>query len=300
MQVGWAAEAGRDLSPDCADQHPVAERQGHIQRGGEDRVHPGTSAGAVTVEDSVPADGQARVAATDPQLRLTFNAPMDPQAVGRIHLDGRDAPTLKTQLSDDGTQLALNVTTPLQPDHSYALVVPSGVASIFGEAFRSDRVIRFSTAPGRCPPNVYRESFAGDGYVADPTLEVDLRNTESPHSGEYAIKLHATTKDGMIYFFAGTSDHGDGRRPVDLSPYKRIEFWMRGTPERAWVKIGHPVFDKAFTQTHMDGVTQEYKRFTLDLPEPKSQISTLLVIGIATGETLYLDDIRFVGDSDGR
>ena len=69
----------------------------------------------------------------------------------------------------------------------------------------------------------------------------------------------------------------------------------KGAPDHfvAVVKPGTVLFE-------MGGVTREYKRFTLDVPEPKSQISTLLVIGIAAGETLYLDDIRYVGAADDR
>ena len=90
---------------------------------------------------------------------------------------------------------------------------------------------------------------------------VDLNNAEAPHSGRHAIKLTAADKEGSVHFFHGTSDQGAGRAPVDLSRYRAIEFWIKGTANDVWVKIGHPVFDKnAFTQMHLEGVAGEYRR----------------------------------------
>jgi endoglucanase Acf2 len=250
----------------------------------------------LAVESSVPTDGQERVNAARPELLLTFNAPMNASDLGRLRLDGPSAPTVRPELVGDGTQVKLQIAGPLEPDQTYAIVIPAGLTSIWGDTLRSEQAIRFSTAPAACPPNVYRESFAGGGYSADQTLEVDLRNTESPHSGQYAIKLRAPQQDGTVYFFAGTSDHGEGRKPVDLSAYKQVEFWLKGSTDRIWIKVGHPVFDKqAFTQTNQGGITQQYQRFALELPEPKQEINTLLAISVPAGQTVYVDDIRFVG-----
>ena len=142
---------------------------------------------------------------------------------------------------------------------------------------------------------MYADSFAGNGHSADSSLKVDFRNTESPHSGKYAIKLQAGDSDGSLYLFAGTSDNGAGRAPVDLSRFSKLEFWMKGTTDTAWLKIGHPVYDDGgFHLEHLQGITGQYQRFQIDLPEKRSAINTLLAISIAKGQTLFIDDIRFV------
>ena len=248
---------------------------------------------------SVPADGQERVDLIRPELLLTFNAPIDAKSLAGVRLNGGRTPALTARVLDEPSQVRLEPAGPLEPDRSYSLVVPAGVASAMGDALQADCVIRFTTRPPTCPPNVYAESYAGAGYSAPETLEVDMRNAESPHSGKYAIKLHSAGKDGMIYFFAGTSDNGDGRKPVDLSGYEEVEFWMKSTADGIWAKVGHPVFDHAFNQVRLTGVTGEYQRFSLKVPEPKGDINTLLAIAVPAGATVFLDDIRFIGPGGG-
>ncbi len=250
----------------------------------------------MTLERSNPADGQSRVDPARPGIVLGFNAPVDPKTLGRIRLEGPEAPAISTRVLADGWQVGVDPAAPLRADESYAVIVSAGLASVFGPSLTADRVVRFTTAPMPCPPNVYRESFAGGGYNADSTLTVDLNNAEAPHSGRLAIKLTAADREGTVSFFHGSGDQGDSRSPVDLSRYRAIEFWIKGTAPDVWLKIGHPVFDKnAFNQMHLEGVTGAYRRCLLEIPTPKTEINTLLVISVPAGKSVYLDDIRFVG-----
>ena len=97
-----------------------------------------------------------------------------------------------------------------------------------------------------------------------------------------------------MYLFRGSNDHGEGRKPFDATPYEAIEFHVRGTAPIAWVKVGHPVFDQAFTQQRLDGVTGTYRRFRVPLPEKRGALNTLFAISVEPGATLFVDEIRLV------
>lgn len=73
--------------------------------------------------------------------------------------------------------------------------------------------------------------------------------------------------------------------------------WWRARPAAAsslWLKVGHPVFDQAFGQRRLEGITPVYQRFSIPLPQVRTNLNTLLAIGVEPGETLYVDDIRLV------
>ena len=107
----------------------------------------------LALERSVPADGQERVDPARPELTLDFNAPMDPKTLGRVRLEGPGAPAVTPRVAGDGWRVGVEPAAALRPDESYALVVPGGVASAFGQTLAADRVIRFTTAPSPCPPS---------------------------------------------------------------------------------------------------------------------------------------------------
>jgi len=257
---------------------------------------------AFTVEDQPPlaivkssaANGQERVPLDLKQIEVVFNAAMNDATLRNVKLNGAGAPGLQAAGSDPSGKVVFNLTGPLAPDETYTLAIPTSVLTTGGARLGTERRISFSTAPPASPPNVYQESFAGGGFSHDGSVLVDTKHEGDAHSGRYAIKLTAGEKGGSAYFFAGTSDHGDGRVPLDLTQYQRLEFWMKGTSPDAWIKIGHPVFDKAFHQVHLEGITTQYQRFTIEIPVPKNQINTLLVVSVPAGKTLYLDDVRFV------
>lgn len=242
---------------------------------------------------SQPSDGEERVSNRS-ELRLAFNAPLTAESAGRVKLDGKNAPAISAKSAVRGETWLYTLQGPLEQDETYTLIVPAGITSIFGDKLAGEKRVQFVTAPRPCPPNIYAESFAGGGHW-NGALEIDFSNTESPHSGQRAIKLTAPHGDGGLALFAGTESNGSGRQPVDLSPYKQVEFWIKGDCESVWIKIGHPVFDKnAFTQTNLKGITGQYQRFTLDIPSPKTEINTVFEISIPKGATVYLDDIRFI------
>ena len=242
---------------------------------------------------SSPRNNAARVLATA-AIKLLFNDPIKAASLTGIHLVGRKTMAVKYQPFHHGFGVMVQPTRALQTDTTYTLVITPSVCSIGGHRIRKPQTIAFSTQPAPCPPNVYTESFVGHGVATDGTVQVDLRNRAHPHSGTYAIKITGGARGGSAYFFNGSSDHGDGYKPVNLTGYKYLQFYICGDTHAVWFKIGHPVFDGAFFQTHLTGITSHYKRILLPVPKPKDHIGTLFVISIKPDKTVYLDDMRFV------
>ena len=76
--------------------------------------------------------------------------------------------------------------------------------------------------------------------------------------------------------------------------YVEVEFRACGTASSVWLKVGHPVFDQAFGQRRLEGITPAYQRFSMPLPEVRTNVNTLLAIGVEPGDILFVDDIRLV------
>ncbi len=251
----------------------------------------------LALESSQPAQGQERVPA-NAELQLTFNAPITAKSASQVRLEGKDAPALTPKASNRADTWDYALAGELQPDESYALVIPAGITSTFGDKLAEEKRVTFASGPSSCPPNIYAESFAGNGHWKND-IDIDWANAESPHTGQRAIKLTTRDKEGALALFNGSDNRGSGRQPVDLMKYRQVECWIKGTCDSLWIKIGHPVFDnKAFNQTHVQGVTQTYKRFTLDIPSPKNEINTVFEITVPAGATVYVDDIRFIDGKD--
>jgi len=243
---------------------------------------------------STPANGAARVAVSGLTMQLKFNAPLNPRSISAIRLVGAGSHGLKVKMAHHGWWVDIKSRSSLLYDHTYRLVVPAGLTSRFGHALGHAVSIQFSTTPEPCPPNVYTESFAGNGVGTDGTVKVNLRCTKHPYAGHYCICVSGGAKGGSAYFFNGTSDHGSGWKPVNLTGYSKLRFYIRGNTGSIWFKIGHPVFDGAFFQTQLHGITDQYKRFALPIPKPKTHIGTLFVVSVPAGKTIYLDNVRFI------
>jgi hypothetical protein len=133
----------------------------------------------------------------------------------------------------------------------------------------------------------------------DEAMTVDARNRERPHSGKFAIKLVAAAdapRDGTVSLLAGSADNGDGRKPVDL---RVVQSESNSTSAAIATACGRRSVIRCSTKmrssrAHLTGVGKDYRRFTLDIPSPKDQINTLLVLSVPPGKTVYVDDIRFV------
>ncbi|HEX8341218.1 MAG TPA: glycosyl hydrolase [Tepidisphaeraceae bacterium] len=247
-----------------------------------------------------PADKQNRVAADLKEVRVWFNAPIDPATLAALTLGGPGVSGVEASVSpDDPTKVTLKLTGAIEPDGAYTLSVSPALKSVRGDALAAEARATFAAAASSCPPNVYAESFAGAGVLSEPGMVVDPANAESPRGGTYAIKITAGDQPGNVTFSNGPSDHGEGRRPVDFSAYDTLELWIKGDAPDVYVKIGHPVFDnKAFEQTHVQSVTSEYSRVTIKIPSPKTDINTLLTIGVPAGKTVYVDDVRAIKGGD--
>ena len=55
----------------------------------------------------------------------------------------------------------------------------------FGIKLAEEKRVTFASAPSPCPPNIYAESFAGNGHWKN-NIDVDWANAESPHTGTRA------------------------------------------------------------------------------------------------------------------
>jgi len=252
---------------------------------------------AFSVAGITPSDAQKNVAVAYKQIIVTFSTQVDKSSLDGITFSGPGVTGLKFATADPNGAVFFDIQGALQNSQTYTINVPPTVKSLSGKPFGRTQTMSFSTEPpGRTdfPEVLYGDSYAGKFISVDVGTTVDLQNTESPHSGKYAIKIKGGSNEGMVYFLAGTSDNDAGREPVNLSKYSAIEFWVKGDMDVAWVKIGHPVFDLAFTQTQVTGITGEYKRFAIPIPFPKDAIGTLFAINVLPGKTLYIDDIKFI------
>ena len=244
-----------------------------------------------------PPDAAERVALDLGQIVVRFNAPIDAATLKKVRLRGAGAPSLVPEIDpQDPERVVFKVSGPLQPDAGYALHLPADLAAGTERRLGEPVTVAFTTEPSPCPPNVYRDSFAGRGHTVSGGLRVDFASAVKPHGGAFSIRLVAGDTDGTLYLFHGTSDHGDGRDAVDLRAYDRIALSLRSDAEGEplWLKIGHPVFDAAFHQVRYTQATPQFQQVKLELPEGRDQINTLLVVGVPAGATVDLDDIRFL------
>ena len=195
---------------------------------------------------------------------------MDVDTLEAICLEAPGVEGLKLQSGEENEQIEFEICGGLQLSESYTLRIPSNVVSSTGQELSVPQELTFATQAAPCPPIVYRETLGGGGFRHDKSMNVDFRNSESPRTGSFAIKLETTDRRGYLYLCAGTSDHGEGRKPVDLSGCDRLEFRLTGSAEVAWLKIGHPVHDKSFHQIQLDDITDPYQRYSIEVPMTKS------------------------------
>jgi hypothetical protein len=247
---------------------------------------------ALVLTSTDPAANATRVPLDLGQITLQFNNPVTVASLANVRLEGPGVKGLIAQVH--GTTASFKIDGQLQSDQPYSVMIPTSVTSVAGHGLGTEGRIQFMAAGPACPPNVYADSFAGMGIGHDDGINVDLQNAEQPHSGKFAIKISTGDKEGTVYFFAGRSDHGDERKPIDLTGYDRLEFFVKGDAPDLWVKIGHPAFDKAFHQEQIHKVSPKYSKYTISVPQPSNQIGTLFVISVPAHKTVYLDDLRFL------
>lgn len=245
--------------------------------------------------DSSPKSDSDRVALSRKEITLQFNQPIDHDTLGTLTLHGKQALALTVLPTTQPNTLRLELSENLVSDQTYELTLPATLTSMGKQSLGKPLVLRFVTTPPTMPPNVYAESFSGNGISHDDSITVDMLNTENPCDGKHAIKLAGTKGEGMLYLFAGTKDNGEGRTPIDLTEYESITFDLCGSAKEVWVKIGHPVFDKdAFGLHRLTDISQQYKSYTIKLPSPKDQINTVLAVSVQADSTVYIDNIRFI------
>ncbi|HAI11796.1 MAG TPA: hypothetical protein DCM28_08825 [Phycisphaerales bacterium] len=250
---------------------------------------------ALKLVDSSPKNASERVPLSLDTIELHFNQPVLTDTAGTLELQSKTAIALTVGKNQQANTLQLKLAQGLVSDQTYVLTLPATFASENNQTLGKPLVLRFVTSPPSMPPNVYTESFAGGGFSHDDSITVEMLSTENPSGGKHSIKLTGTQGEGMLYLFAGTSDHGEGRKPIDLSDYDAIAFDLCGSAKEVWIKIGHPVFDKdAFGLHRLDDIGLLYKTYTLKLPSPKDQINTVLAVGVQADTEVFIDNIRFI------
>jgi hypothetical protein len=251
----------------------------------------------LALESSTPAPDADRVAVDLPRIELTFNARMDEASLAGVALRGPRAPALRPAGSRDGIHFRYELAGPLAADSVYDVEVPSARA-LNGARAAAPLGWSFTTQAGPCPPVLYGDSFAGEGFTADGTLKAEFRHRDQPFSGRHALRLDGGAKGGTLYLFRGRSDHGEDRRGVDAEAFAAVTFQARGDAEESWIKVGHPVFDGtgAFAQTRLTGFGSAYRSYRVPLPTVRTNLGTLLAVSVPAGRTLVLDDIRYAGE----
>jgi uncharacterized repeat protein (TIGR03803 family) len=122
------------------------------------------------LQSSVPANGATAVAAGTTPIVLTFNKAVDPTTLTGVNLVGSGI--VATTVSASGTTVSLAPTAALQPGTTYTLVIPSGVADLFGNRFGTTQHLSFTTAASTtvAVPIVYTAQPTGATNLTSATI----------------------------------------------------------------------------------------------------------------------------------
>lgn len=154
--------------------------------------------------------------------------------------------------------------------------------------------------------------FIPSGWMGDyGDLRIDDAFGQSPQSGKTSIKISYSGKATQGANWAGifwqnpANNWGDKPGGYDLSAYKRLTFWARGTDGTEKInefKVGGITGDNGDSDAANIGpitLTKEWKQYTIDLSDKNL---THMVGGFCwsasrdenpNGFTIYLDEIRF-------
>lgn len=154
--------------------------------------------------------------------------------------------------------------------------------------------------------------YAPSGWMGDyGDLRVDDASKDKPHAGTTAIKITYSGKAAQGANWAGVfwqhPPNNWGNKPggFDLSKYKKLTFWARGTTgseKVAEFKVGGITGENPDSDSASIGpvaLTKEWTKYTIDL---SGKDLTHIVGGFAwaanrddnpQGFTIYLDDVRF-------
>ena len=164
----------------------------------------------------------------------------------------------------------------------------------------------------KLPLTVYAEGgeavpFTPSGYMGSAgAIKMNESYKEKPHSGKTCLEVSFTAKDGWggVVWQDPANDWGDKAGGANLTGATKLTFWARG--EKGGEKVAFlcgviakekPFYDTAQAKLAVDGLTKEWKQYTIDLQgKDMSRIKTGFGWTLAaTGEpvTFCLDDIRY-------
>jgi hypothetical protein len=149
--------------------------------------------------------------------------------------------------------------------------------------------------------------YAPSGWMGDTgSLQLDVANTEQPHSGSTCVKVDFTKSSGWagIAWQSPANDWGDKPGGYDLTGATKLTFWARGDHggESIAVGVGLIGSEKAYPDSLKASkpdvvLTQDWKQYSIDLAGRNLEhVKTGFVITLVSKGspiTVYLDDIRY-------
>jgi hypothetical protein len=154
--------------------------------------------------------------------------------------------------------------------------------------------------------------FIPSGWMGDyGDLRLDDSSKEKPHAGTTCIKwtYNAKATQGAnwtgVFWQAPANNWGNKSGGFDLTGYKRLTFWARGTKGDETInefKVGGITGEYGDSDAQSIGpvvLTKEWKQYTIDLADKNL---SHIIGGFAwaaprdinpDGFVIYLDDIRF-------
>ena len=247
------------------------------------------------VISTIPVNEANKISVTNKIIKIYFNLPMALSKLTNIKIDGPGVTKLNPILGDGTNLVTLQIVGNLVKDSRYIITIPAGTLSKDNDILLNDYKFIFYTEPESCPPNVYRENFVGWGWNNNKVL-ITEHCTNNPLDGYYCMKLEGRYNPHTVEFYNGTWVWGSDRRPINLSEYDKIEFWIRGNyKNNVWTGVGvAPPDDSGYVRINTISITPQWKYYTINLPQNRTNINTLFVINVEPLDIIYLDNIRYI------
>ena len=125
--------------------------------------------------------------------------------------------------------------------------------------------------------------------------------TDNPHDGNLCGRYYQTNAGGTVTF------HDPGAGTVDVSMASKLEIWARGENGGEAITLTFVFLDvnrnQTMSQTKTLNLTQNWGQWIFDLYSEIADVDTvsnlnrfsgMLIENVALGDTIYLDDIKFL------
>ncbi len=256
---------------------------------------------ALVVKYLEPLNGTMNNPTNLDRISISFNYKMEMTTCTGVRIVGKGVTGLVPVSGDGSNIIRFAITGKINPDSGYKIIVPTSCKSVDGVSLFSNTESFFFSEPLPSPPWVYSDTFSGKTYdkQADD-VTVDMQSTDA-YDGNYSIKITGGATEHDVELFNGWGRQWTDRRPVNLTNYTKVEFWAKGNQPTVWVHIGNDgwgcvEYGEVRGIQVVNGINQEWKRFTVDIPAFATNINTLFGFNVMPNATLTLDGIRFIND----